>query len=51
MAVLSSAVSRLVLIHEVHVDRLIGDFLIVLCMEMAKRLAVLLKSEDPALGR
>ena len=51
MAVLTVAVCSLVLIHEVHVDRIIRDLLIELGVQMKKRLAVLLQSKNPGLRR
>ena len=51
MSVLSSAVSRLVFVHEVHIDGVIGDFLIKLCVQMAQRFSVFLQSQDPGFCR
>ena len=51
MSVLSSAVSRLVLVHEVHIDGVIGDFLIKLGMQMAQRFSVFLQSQNPGFCR
>ena len=42
MTVLSVTVGRLVLIHEIHVDGVIGQFLIELSMEMQQGLTILL---------
>ena len=38
---LALAVGGLVLVHEVHVDGVVGDLLVELCSEVAERLAVL----------
>ena len=51
MAVFPVAVCRLVLVHEIHVDGIVRNFHIELCMQMAQGLAVLLQAQDPGLGR
>ena len=51
MAVFPVSMCRLVLIHKVHVYRIIGDFLIKLCVQMKQRLSVLLQPQNPGLGR
>ena len=47
VAVLSVTMCRLVLIHEVHINGIIGQLLIKLRMEMQQRFAILLQSQDP----
>ena len=51
VAVLAVAVRGLVLVHEVHVDGVVGNFLVELRVQVQKRLAVLAQAGDPALGR
>ena len=51
VAVLTVAVGGLVLIHVVHVDGVVGDLLQILGVQVAQGLFVLLKAEDPGLGR
>ena len=51
MAKLTSAVCGLVLIHEVHINGVIWDFHIELCMKMAQWFAVFLKTKDPGFCR
>ena len=51
MAILPIPVGRLVLIHEIHVDGIIGNLQIELGMKMTQRLAVLLQSQNPRLCR
>ena len=51
MAVLPASMSRLVLIHEIHIDGVIGNLTVKLSVQMAQRFSVFLKPEDPALGR
>ena len=50
MAVLPVSMGRLVLIHEIHVNAVVGNLHIKLCMEMAQRLMVLLQAQNPGLG-
>ena len=50
-AVLSVPVSRLVEVHEIHVDLVIGELFICLCMQMQKGLPEKLQAFDPHLGR
>ena len=47
MTILTVTMGRLVLVHEVHVNRIIRYLLIKLCVEMHQRLSVLLKSKNP----
>ena len=47
MTVLSATMCRLVLIHEIHVDRVIWDFFIKLCVQMAQRFSVFFQTKDP----
>ena len=47
MAEFPVAVGRLVLVHEIHINGIIRDFLIELGMQMAQRLAVFLQSQNP----
>lgn len=51
MAKLTAAVCGLVLIHKVHINGIIGDFHIELCMKMAQRFAILFKAKDPGFCR
>ena len=51
MSILSSTMSRLVLIHEIHVDRVIWDFFIKLCVQMAQRFSVFFQTKDPGFCR
>ena len=51
MAKLTAAVCGLVLIHKVHINGVIGDFHIELCMKMAQRFAILFKAKDPGFCR
>ena len=51
MAVLAVAMRGLILVHEVHVDGVVRNFLVELRVQVQKRLAVLAQSGDPALGR
>ena len=48
---LALAVGGLVLVHEVHVDGVVRDLLVVLRRELAQRLAKVLQAEDVVLGR
>ena len=50
MSVFPVAVGRLVLIHEVHVNLIVRNFLIELCVQVAQRFSVLLQADDPHLG-
>ena len=47
MTVLSATMCRLVLIHEIHIDRVIRNFLIELCVQMAQRFSVFFQTENP----
>ena len=51
MAVLPVSVRGLVLVHEVHIDRVVRDLLVELCVEVHQRLPVLLQPQDPGLRR
>ena len=51
VAVFAVAMGGLVLVHEVHVDGVVGDLLVELRVQVQKRLAVLAQARDPALGR
>ena len=51
VAVFPVSVSGLVLIHEIHVNGIIGNFLVELCMKMHQGLSVFLQSQNPGLGR
>ena len=51
MAILSASVSRLVFIHKVHINGIVGNLLIKLGMQMAKRLSVFLQSQNPGFCR
>ena len=47
MSILTAAVGRLVLVHEIHVDGIIWDFTVKLRVKVEKRFSVLLKTENP----
>ena len=47
MPVFTTAVCGLVLIHEIHIDRIIRDLTVELGVKMKERFSVLLQSEDP----
>ena len=51
VAVLAVAVRGLVFVHKVHVDGVVGNFLVELRVQVQKRLAVLAQAGDPTLGR
>ena len=51
VAVFPVSVSGLVLIHEIHVNGIIGNLLVKLCMKMHQGLSVFLQSQNPGLGR
>ena len=51
MCILAVAMSTLVEVHEVHIHGLVGDLLVVLCMEVEQGLAEDLHALDPHLGR
>ena len=51
MTPLAISMSSLILIHEIHIDRVIRKLLIVLRMQMQQRLAKLLQADDPGLCR
>ena len=47
MTVFSVSMSRLVFIHEIHIDSIVRNFLIKLCMQMQKRFSVFLQTKNP----
>ncbi len=47
MTILAVTVRRLVLIHKVHINRVIWNLLVKLRMEMHQRLSVLLQAQNP----
>ena len=47
VAELPPSVSRLIFIHKIHIDRVIRNLHIELCMQMEQRLSVFLKSQNP----
>ena len=51
MTIFSVPMSGLVFVHEVHVHCIVGNFFIKLRMQMAKRLFIFLKADDPHLCR
>ena len=51
MAVLPVPVRRLVFIHEIHVDGIVGNLLVVLCVQVKQRLSQFLQTEDPRFRR
>ena len=51
MAVFPVSMGGLVLIHEIHVNGIVGNLLVELCMEMHQGLSVFLQSQNPGLGR
>ena len=51
MTILSSTMSRLVFIHEIHINCVIWYFLVKLCMQMAQWFSVFLQSKDPGFCR
>ena len=51
MSILPVPMRRLVLIHEVHINRVIRKFLIELCMQMTQRFPKFLQPQDPHLRR
>ena len=51
VAVLTVTVCGLVLVHEVHIDRIVRNLFVELCMKMKQRFAVLLKAKDPGFCR
>ena len=51
VAVLPVPVGRLVFIHEVHVNGVVGDLAVELGVQVQQGLAVLLKSQNPGFGR
>ena len=47
MTILTVTVCRLVLIHEIHVDRIIWNLTVELCVQVKQRFSVLLQTKDP----
>ena len=50
MPELAAAVSRLILVHEVHINSIIWNFLVKLGMKMKQRLPILLETKNPGFG-
>ena len=51
MTVFSVTVSCLILIHKIHINGIVWDFTIILCMQMKQRFSQFLKAEDPGFCR
>ena len=51
VAILTVAVCGLVLVHEIHIDRIVRNLFVELCMKMKQRFTVLLKTKDPGFCR
>lgn len=51
MAIFPVAMRRLILIHEIHINAVIRNFLIELRMQMTKRLTILLQPQNPHFRR
>ena len=51
MTVLSVPVGRLILVHKIHINGVIRNLPVKLCMEVKQRLPVLLQAENPGFGR
>ena len=51
VAVLPVTVCRLILVHEIHVYGIVRQLLIILRVQVEQRFPILLKSQDPGLGR
>ena len=51
MAVFTVAVCRLVFVHEIHVDGIVWNLLVKLCMQMHQRFPVFLQSQNPGFCR
>ena len=47
MTIFTTAMSRLVFIHKIHINGIIRNLLIKLCMKMAKRFSVFFQTKDP----
>ena len=50
-SIFTAAVCRLVLIHEIHINGVVWNFLVELCVKMAQRLSVFLQSQNPGFCR
>ena len=51
VTIFSVTVGRLVFIHKIHINGIIWDFLVELCMQMHQGFSVLLQSQNPGLSR